>query len=540
MSAKATSTHTGVAATMAWPIEWMPMRWRASTARPAPAEGAARHDHPSRRMHQSAASGVGALRLQRRKSLRADPRAGLRGSGAGALCEPGNAALRLRSAERLLVDRLDLARHVRPCEALGALERGLGHLRPPLRVRRQLEQRLAQRHGVADGHERAVDAVADDVAVARDVGGDRRRTRGECLREHHPEALAAQRRRAEHVRLAEQCPLVSVVDLARDLDALRIEQQRLDLLGSRAGDREPRGHAHRAQRLEGAQEDGEPLPLLGTPHEDDPQLVVRVRVVRSRRRQVDAVRDDPVAAAVVALCRPLGSLGDRDASAQLRVEPPHPGHVRCEAVDHPAGGVGVERADGRHRRGLGRIPGCDGRIRLVYVHHVVAAVAELLAQRHDCLGEGGQVRHRAVQGDADGAPQRDHVIGQRSLLRARAAVGYTCQPVIGVVRRHQPDLVAQRGELLGQSLHMTPDSARIRVGIGRDERYTHTTHPIGHTCRCDSRAELCEVHLHKGRPRLAPALERGTHRRQARVCRGLQRIRGGSLPPRLHAGRHAR
>jgi chlorite dismutase len=28
---------------------------------------------------------------------------------------------------------------------------------------------------------------------------------------------------------------------------------------------------------------------------------------------------------------------------------------------------------------------------------------------------------------------------------------------------------------------MTPDSARIRVGIGRDERYTHRGHPIGHT-----------------------------------------------------------
>jgi chlorite dismutase len=28
---------------------------------------------------------------------------------------------------------------------------------------------------------------------------------------------------------------------------------------------------------------------------------------------------------------------------------------------------------------------------------------------------------------------------------------------------------------------MTPDSARIRVGIGRDERYTHEGHSIGHT-----------------------------------------------------------
>jgi chlorite dismutase len=41
--------------------------------------------------------------------------------------------------------------------------------------------------------------------------------------------------------------------------------------------------------------------------------------------------------------------------------------------------------------------------------------------------------------------------------------------------------VAQPGKLLGQSFHMTPDAARIRVGIGRDERYTHVGHSIGHT-----------------------------------------------------------
>ena len=73
------------------------------------------------------------------------------------------------------------------------------------------------------------------------------------------------------------------------------------------------------------------------------------------------------------------------------------------------------------------------------------------------------------------------MIGQGPLLRAGAAVGYTCQTVIGVVWRQQPDLVAQPGELLGQSLHMTPDAARIRVRIGRDECYTHAGHPIGHT-----------------------------------------------------------
>jgi chlorite dismutase len=73
------------------------------------------------------------------------------------------------------------------------------------------------------------------------------------------------------------------------------------------------------------------------------------------------------------------------------------------------------------------------------------------------------------------------MVGQGPLLRPGATVSYTCQAVIGVVRRQEPDLVAQRGELLGQSFHMTPDSARIRVGIGRDECYTHVGHSIGHT-----------------------------------------------------------
>ena len=37
ISANATSTHTGVAATIARPIDSMPSLWRASAARPAPA-----------------------------------------------------------------------------------------------------------------------------------------------------------------------------------------------------------------------------------------------------------------------------------------------------------------------------------------------------------------------------------------------------------------------------------------------------------------------------------------------------------------------
>jgi chlorite dismutase len=36
---------------------------------------------------------------------------------------------------------------------------------------------------------------------------------------------------------------------------------------------------------------------------------------------------------------------------------------------------------------------------------------------------------------------------------------------------------------LGQSLHVAPDATRIRVRVRRHERYTHGSHPIGHTSR---------------------------------------------------------
>jgi hypothetical protein len=65
------------------------------------------------------------LGLERREALRADPRPRLGGDGAEALRGARHAAIGLGHGERLLVDQLDLARHLRPREALGALERGL-------------------------------------------------------------------------------------------------------------------------------------------------------------------------------------------------------------------------------------------------------------------------------------------------------------------------------------------------------------------------------------------------------------------------------
>ena len=82
--------------------------------------------------------------------------------------------------------------------------------------------------------EHAVDAVAHHVAVAGDVRGDDRRAGGERLGQHHAEALAAERRRAQHVgglELRGACsrrrPCPSIAHVAR------VEHQRRDLLGRR-------------------------------------------------------------------------------------------------------------------------------------------------------------------------------------------------------------------------------------------------------------------------------------------------------------------
>ena len=99
------------------------------------------------------------------------------------------------------------------------------------RIEREAAQRLGQRERVAGRDEQAVDAVAHDVAIAGDVGGEHRRRRGERLGQDHAEALAVQRGRAEHVRARELGELALVGDLAERLHAAVVEHHVRDLLG---------------------------------------------------------------------------------------------------------------------------------------------------------------------------------------------------------------------------------------------------------------------------------------------------------------------
>ena len=110
----------------------------------------------------------------------------------------------LGDLDRLLVDLGHLVGDARPGVALGAAAaRGLAHRRQPLGLVVGALQLLGEALRVGGRHQHAVDAVGDDVAVAGDRRGDHRGPGGEGLGQDHAEALAGERRRAEHVGVVE-------------------------------------------------------------------------------------------------------------------------------------------------------------------------------------------------------------------------------------------------------------------------------------------------------------------------------------------------
>ncbi len=151
----------------------------------------------------------------------------------------------------VLVGAEDLAGDRRPGVAVGLLGGRRGHPRAARRVEREVAQRLRQRGGVAARDQHAVDAVAHDVAVAGDVAGDHGGAGGERLGEDHAEALPAQRRCAQHVRLGQDSGLLGVAHLPQHPHAAVVHQQRGDLVASGADDEKLDGHVL-AHRLEGA------------------------------------------------------------------------------------------------------------------------------------------------------------------------------------------------------------------------------------------------------------------------------------------------
>ena len=196
------STHAGLESSSARDdLGRTPMRWNASTV---PTQRRARRTRASRRGARTRARACARPRAAavRGSAAAAGRTRGCRSAGAAPIRTAARCATRPRRRASRSRPRRRRAPRAATC---GQAKRWRARRRrAPIAARRsgverEVAQRLGERGRVAARDEHAVDAVAHDVAVAGDVGGDDRRAGRERLRQHHAEALAAERRRAQHV-----------------------------------------------------------------------------------------------------------------------------------------------------------------------------------------------------------------------------------------------------------------------------------------------------------------------------------------------------
>ena len=284
ISASPNSTHGGLERTSASPIRDRPdvldRQHGADDGRRGPRRptSAARGQRPAGAPAPAPAT-AGAARAR----AAARPRAARRSAPPARRIAPSGAG----TATRVLVGR---RRPARPPAATRSARRSTAAPRASRvdarGIERQVAQRLGQRRRVPARHEHPVHPGGDDVAVARDVRRDDRRPGRERLRQDHPERLAAERRRAQHVGVAQRGRLDGVVDAPERGHALALDQQRRQLLRRQPDDRQL-GRNLAAQRLEGAQQHRQALALDGLADEHDPQRLARApaRAARARRRR---------------------------------------------------------------------------------------------------------------------------------------------------------------------------------------------------------------------------------------------------------------
>ena len=200
-----------------------------------------------------------------------------------------------------------------------------------------------------------------------------------------------------------------------------------------------------AQGLKGTQGHRQPLALDGLPHEQDAQAtsaaVGDLRLLPAGGLQIDAVRDDRVAAPEEPPRGPLGGARDGDPDVQA-VEAPAGPHEVGGSVREKALRVAVERPHEWQARTEEGVPGERPGDRLVDVDHVIASRSQLSPQgKHGARGQG-HVGHRSVRGQADRTPERQHVLGQLPWLRAGPAVQARGACVVGVRGGQDAGLVA--------------------------------------------------------------------------------------------------
>ena len=165
------------------------------------------------------------------------------------------------------------------------------------------------------------------VAVPVDVRGDDRRRARECAREHHAEALAAERRRDERLCRQQLGRQVVLAQEAEDVDPVVGARARARAAGARRAGRRPttRSRCARAAADLGprAQQHRQPLAAVVAADEDD--AVLAPGPASARGRDQDAVGHDLVLAREVARCADSRAcVGDGDPVVEpVHQEAPH-------------------------------------------------------------------------------------------------------------------------------------------------------------------------------------------------------------------------
>ena len=214
------------------------------------------------------------------------------------------------------------------------------------RVEREVVQRLGERERVAGRHQQAVAAVLDDVAVAGDVRRHHGRAGRERLGQHHPERLAAQRRRAEDVARASAARFSASSTRPERGHAARVVEQRREVPAPAPITVRRAGTCSRSAS-NARSSTGRPLRLTAWPTNaisSGSPGARRARRGRAPGGQHDAVGHDPVLAAEEAARRPGGGLGDRDP------------HVQAVEVAAGAPQRGDARAARRARCSVWKVP----------------------------------------------------------------------------------------------------------------------------------------------------------------------------------------
>ena len=372
---------------------------------------------------------AGAARGRRRRlQRRQPPRGPARPEVGRAQADPHSGALGaplgLRDRARVLVGVDDLRGDLRPGVALGARARGGAQRRGALRRQRQVAQRLGERRGVAARHEQAVDAVADDVAIAGDVGGDDGRAGREALGQDHAEGLAAQRRCGEHVGALERRALLGVGHAAEHGHAGAVDQQRQrprTRRRRRSSAAPARGRAAPRTRAAGS---AGPCARAPGRRRRSPAARPGARSARGGRAaggQLDAVRHDPVLAAVEAPAGPGGGFGHRDPHGEP-VELAPRAHQVGDGVRQRALRVAVEGAD---QRRVGRRSACPS--------------------RSSARPARARARRRTARRAARAAAWRPPRASRPGSRRRRSTASRSCRPAAPATRARCAAAVARRG-----------------------------------------------------------------------------------------------